>query len=67
MIDSNASCVGLEVKDILWPNHFVIVSLRRGTQVLIPKGDTVLKAEDILTVVGEPGSILEARKLTNFS
>ncbi len=67
MIDSNASCVGLEVKDILWPDHFVIVSLRRGTQILIPKGDTTLKSGDILTVVGEPGSILEARKLTNFT
>jgi Trk K+ transport system NAD-binding subunit len=51
------------VGEIPWPHHFVIASLRRGTQVIIPKGDTVLYTEDNLTVVGEAASILEARKL----
>jgi hypothetical protein len=34
-----------------------------GAQFIIPRGDTVLCAEDVLTMVGEATSILEARKL----
>jgi CPA1 family monovalent cation:H+ antiporter len=54
---------GQLVKNIPWPKHFVIVSLRRGSQIIIPKGDTTLLAGDLLTVVGEAGSIQQARQL----
>ena len=62
-IEPGATCAGKQVKDIAWPAHFVIVSLRRGTQVIIPKGGTTLQAGDILTAVGENPAIREARKL----
>ncbi len=60
-IESGSACYGKQVKDITWPDGFVIASLRRGTQVLIPKGDTNLSVGDILTVVGEASTIKEAR------
>jgi monovalent cation:H+ antiporter, CPA1 family len=62
-IEPETFCDGIQVKDVTWPDHFVIASLRRGTQVLIPKGDTVLCEGDILTVVGEAAAIDEARRL----
>lgn len=62
-IEQGAACDGQQVKDIAWPAHFVIVSLRRGSQVLIPKGGTILYAGDILTAVGESPAIREARRL----
>jgi CPA1 family monovalent cation:H+ antiporter len=61
-IESGSASDGQHVKDIPWPDHFVIASLRRGTQVLIPKGDTDLNVGDILTVVGEESTIIAARQ-----
>ena len=61
-IESGSACDGQQVKKILWPEHFVIASLRRGTQVLIPKGDSTLQAGDMLTVVGESKTLAEARR-----
>jgi CPA1 family monovalent cation:H+ antiporter len=61
-IEPGSTCDGKQVKDSPWPDHFVIASLRRGSQVLIPKGDTNLFAGDILTVVGEATAIKEASR-----
>ena len=41
----------------------MIARLRRGSQVLIPRGDTVLCEGDILTAVGEAAALREARRL----
>ena len=51
------------MREVAWPKYFVIVSVLRGAEILIPKGDTDLQAGDILTVVGEPGSVGNARLL----
>ncbi|OJX45877.1 MAG: Na+/H+ antiporter [Chloroflexi bacterium 44-23] len=60
-IDVGSKAADIQVKDIRWPDHFVIARLRRGTQVIIPRGDTYLRAEDLLTVVGEKEAIDQAR------
>ena len=62
-IQLGAVCDGQKVMDIAWPKHFVIASLRRGTEIMIPKGDTCLMAGDLLMVVGETETIHEARLL----
>ena len=62
-IESGSAVEGKQVKDILWPDHFVIARLRRGNQIIIPKGDTILKPADILTIVAEKESIQIARQL----
>ena len=62
-IVAGAPADGKAVKDITWPKHFVIASIKRGGQVIIPKGDTVLEAEDVLTMVGDEGSIEEAKHI----
>ena len=60
-VEANSACEGQRVRDVSWPEGFVIASLRRGAQVIIPKGDTELRVGDLLTVVGEAATIHEAR------
>jgi CPA1 family monovalent cation:H+ antiporter len=62
-IQLGAVCEAQQVMDMPWPKHFVIASLRRGTEIMIPKGDTILLAGDVLTVVGESETIHAARLL----
>ncbi len=42
------------VAEISWPNDIVLVSIRRGTAVLVPHGDTQIRVQDVLTVFGTP-------------
>ncbi|MCL1601982.1 MAG: chloride channel protein [Actinomycetia bacterium] len=51
-ISKGSGAVGTLVKDIEWPNGAILVSIRRGSRVLIPHGDTTLEAADILTAFG---------------
>jgi len=44
--------VGWTVKDINWPEGAILVSIRRGSSVTIPHGDTVLEVGDTITVFG---------------
>ncbi len=63
IVEADAVVNGLQVKNITWPEHFVIARLRRDTKIIIPKGDTFLKTGDILTVVGEIEAIDQAKAI----
>jgi len=46
--------------DIPWPGNSLVASIQRGSQVLIPHGDTLLQAGDRLTIIcnhGEEGEL----------
>jgi Trk K+ transport system NAD-binding subunit len=51
-ISKGSSVVGTLVKNIEWPDGAILVSIRRGSRVLIPHGETSLEATDILTAFG---------------
>jgi predicted transcriptional regulator len=40
------------VRDVRWPHGSTLVSVRRGTDVQVPRGDTVLHAGDVVTAFG---------------
>jgi trk system potassium uptake protein TrkA len=49
------------IQQIQWPENSVLVSILRGEEVIIPKGDTILKAGDdiiALTLVGNEPQLL---------
>lgn len=53
VIQPGAQCDGQAVRDVPWPRDCVIASIRRGSRLFIPRGDTVLKAGDALVFVAE--------------
>lgn len=44
--------VGSLVKDVRWPEGAVLVSIRRGSSVLIPHGSTAIELGDAITLFG---------------
>lgn len=55
-IETGAFCMGKRVSEVAWPRDAILVTLRRGRQVFIPHGDTVLLAGDVLVVITENGA-----------
>jgi len=58
IIRPRAECDGQPVRDVAWPRDCVIASVRRGSNLFIPRGDAILHAGDVLVFVAEG----EARK-----
>lgn len=44
------------VREVSWPEGSTLVSVRRDREVLVPTGDTVLKAGDVVTAFGTGAS-----------
>ena len=40
------------ISEVIWPADIVLVSIRRGTAVLVPHGDTQIRIQDVLTIFG---------------
>ena len=40
-----------EIRDVLWPSGARVVEIKRGDEVILPDGDTVLHKGDILTII----------------
>jgi K+/H+ antiporter YhaU regulatory subunit KhtT len=47
---------GRAVREVAWPEGSTLVSVRRGTEVLVPGGATVLVAGDVVTAFGSESS-----------
>lgn len=65
-IQPGAACDRRRVREVAWPQDAVIASVRRGGQLLIPHGDTLLVAGDVLVVVAEGEAAAEMRRLCGF-
>lgn len=53
IVEKNALCAEKKMSEIPFPRECVIATVRRGTRVFIPRGDTELRAGDMLVVVAE--------------
>ena len=53
----SATLIGQALKDILLPEGTLIALVRRGPEVIIPRGATVLESGDRLTIIGEPAGL----------
>lgn len=47
---------GRAVRDVSWPEGSTLVSVRRNRDVLVPSGDTTLRAGDVVTAFGTSAS-----------
>jgi basic amino acid/polyamine antiporter, APA family len=45
------------LKEIRLPVDVLVAMIQRDNQIFTPRGDTVLRENDIITVIGEPGGI----------
>ncbi|HEX6302415.1 MAG TPA: chloride channel protein [Acidimicrobiia bacterium] len=43
---------GRKVREVTWPEGSTLVSIRRGREVLVPSGDSLLLAGDVVTAFG---------------
>lgn len=50
-IDASSPLVDTAVRDVRWPERTVLTSVRRGGQVVVPTGDTILERGDELVVL----------------
>jgi Trk K+ transport system NAD-binding subunit len=64
-VQPGSPCDGRQVKDVAWPRDSMIATLRRGRQVSIPRGTTVIRAGDLLVVVAEAAVQEEIKLLCN--
>lgn len=62
-LEAGAPCAGACIGDIDWPRACVIASVRRGSQLLIPRGDTQLQAGDMLAVVADAEALAAVQRL----
>jgi Trk K+ transport system NAD-binding subunit len=51
------------VRDIKWPDHCLLVALKRGEAEMIPKGDTLIYAGDYLIVLTNEDNAGHAKSL----
>lgn len=63
IVESGGLVVGKRMKEIPFPVDCVIASVRRGGQVFIPRGETILRAGDVLVVVAEGAARDEVLRL----
>ena len=59
---SGSDLIGLELRDISLPEGTLIAMLRRGDELVFPRGNTALQAGDRLTVIGRPEGVETLRK-----
>jgi CIC family chloride channel protein len=58
-------CEGRKMQQIPWPTDSLVVSIRRGSRVMIPHGDNELRAGDILVIAMEGSAAVEVQRLTS--
>jgi mannitol/fructose-specific phosphotransferase system IIA component (Ntr-type) len=56
-----SALIGLQLRDLSLPDGTLIAMIRRGDELVIPRGDTTLLDSDRLTVIGRPEGISALR------
>jgi trk system potassium uptake protein TrkA len=59
VIPKNAAVCGKKVNALNLPAEALIGSISRGKEVIIPKGETEVQAEDKVTILGKPEAVAQ--------
>jgi Trk K+ transport system NAD-binding subunit len=57
VISEKSDVVNKLLKDILLPKEALVSAIKRGEEVIIPDGNTQLKADDQVIVIGKKGDV----------
>lgn len=57
---SNPSLEGQALRQVRLPGNALVLGLRRQGEIIVPHGDTVLRQDDVLMLVGSPAAVREA-------
>ncbi|MFV1969789.1 MAG: chloride channel protein [Acidimicrobiia bacterium] len=66
-IEEGSPVANKMIAEVTWPKDIVLVSIRRGTAVLVPHGDTPIRINDVLTVFGTKESEAEIDRLAEVT
>ena len=58
----NSDLIGLKLREMSLPDGTLIAMIRRGDELIIPRGDTALADGDRLTVIGRSEGISALRE-----
>lgn len=61
--DETSSMIGKEIKDVKLPGDSLVAILERDGELVIPHGDTVIRAGDKISIIGEIEAIEQAKQL----
>jgi Trk K+ transport system NAD-binding subunit len=53
---------GKSIKDILWPENCLLVSIKRGDKEIIPKGKTKVLAGDFIYVLTDENQAVQVKR-----
>ena len=62
-VSSGSQIENKKVQDIPWPDHTLLVDVKRGSEQLIPDANTVIRAGDFLYVLAETENAEEVQAL----
>jgi len=60
---SGMPAVGRRIRELPLPEHTLITSVRRGSEVLIAHGETLLQPEDVVVVLTRPETVYAVQQL----
>ncbi len=60
---AGAACTNQAVAAVAWPRDCLLVSLRRGRETVIPRGDTIIQAGDTIVAAGDANSLKSVQQL----
>lgn len=63
IVEKGSACDGTTMSEIPWPQDSLIATLQRGRESIIPHGDTMLQAGDVLIFVAEGEARHQVNKL----
>jgi len=62
-VTADSPVVGKAIKDLKLPSECVLTSIVRGSQIIFPKGESVLQAEDSIIALTTPENEKELKKV----
>jgi CPA1 family monovalent cation:H+ antiporter len=63
ILEEGSQIVGRKISEVKWPQNCLITSLRRNYQVIVPKGETLLRTGDVLVVIANPAGLETVRRM----